>query len=148
MNVKRIASVLIIGIMLLLQGVPVMAQASTDPVQEIINGDNEIGITPCWQNVNSVSLNISLSNGTVGCVGIINAVTGTTSIVAKFTLERQTLFGWSTVETWDDSISGTRLVFSGTAPGSTGNTYRLSVTAVVVRNGLSETVSTSAEGKL
>ena len=147
MKVKRVVALFFIIIMLFAQGIPVSAQKAINDtgVIEIGIGDDFI-ITPDWVNVNNIRLNLSLSNGTINCVGVIDGVSGTTSISATFTLERKTLFGWSTVETWESSSNSSSLVFSGTASGSRGNTYRLSVVAVVVRNGNSETVRTSVEG--
>ncbi|SHF08187.1 hypothetical protein SAMN02745784_02752 [Tissierella praeacuta DSM 18095] len=45
----------------------------------------ETTITPQWQNTNDVKLDLYFINGKVECVGIINGISGTSSISAKVT---------------------------------------------------------------
>jgi len=136
------ATMFLLVMVFLTQGMFVSAQSA--PVE--FNSDF-IEIMPLWENVSSISLDLSYRNGNIGGVATIRGAAGTTSINATLTLERRTIFGtWTTVDTWTGSSNDTRLTVSGTAPGSRGVTYRLTVTATVVRNGVSETVTTSTQG--
>jgi hypothetical protein len=144
---KKIVALLLIGILLFTQGLSVSAltMPNDNKFIEIGIGDDFI-VTPDWINVNNISLDMFFSNGTVSCVGIISGAAGTTNIAATFTLEQRTSSGWSFVKSWDRSTTSSTLIFSDSASGSSGNTFRLSVVAVVIRNGVSETVRTSVEG--
>ena len=145
MKVKKGIALLFVAMILLTQSMPMVSAQSQSAVASV--NDGTIGFTPYWINVNDMSLDVYLENGNVVCVGTITGASGTTKIDATYTLERKTLFGWSSVTSWTKSSSNSTLLFSGSASGSTGNTYRLSVTAKVTRNGVTETVSTSVEGK-
>ena len=141
-NQKKLARLMIFGLALIMLAVPMSAQASQS-AEQILN-DYQI-VTPNWENVNNISLDLYFQNGQAKCVGIVRGAVGTTSINATFTLERRTLFGWSRVASWDRSSTTSTLTFHGAAAASRGNTYRFSVTATVVRNGVSETVTTSVQ---
>lgn len=60
----------------------------------------EITITPQWENTNDVKLDLYFINGKVECVGIINGISGTSSISATFKLERKGMLGWSLENAW------------------------------------------------
>ena len=64
-----------------------------------------------------------------------------------FKLERKRLFGWSLEKSWSKSSREESLSFFGTDAVTKGYTYRLSVTAKVTTNGVTETVTTSVQGK-
>ena len=90
----------------------------------------------------TLSLTFSSSKGAT-CYGKITGAAGTTSITnCTVTL---TDGDGNQVKSWNNlSATGTTLIFSKTASGVTqGETYTLSVTATVYRNGSSETVSDS-----
>ena len=100
-----------------------------------------------WTNTNDVKLDLYFVNGKAECVGIINRISGTSNISATFKLERKGLLGWSLVNSWSKSSKGESLSFFETNAVVKGYTYRLSVTAKVTGNGITETVNTSVEGK-
>lgn len=94
-----------------------------------------------------MKLDLYIVNGKAECVGIINGNSDTSNITATFKLERKRLLGWSLENSWSTSSKGTSLSFYETDAVAKGYTYRLSVTANVTANGVTETVNTSIEGK-
>lgn len=144
MIIKKVATLLVIGMLFLNQGVPVFAEVSPNVNQGVIL---VIPITPMWENTNDVVLDLYFENDKAECVGIINGISGTSNISATFKLERKSLFGWSLENSWSKSSRGESLSFFETDAVAKGYTYRLSVTAKVTVNGVTETVNTSVEGK-
>lgn len=144
MKIKKVAAFLVIGMLSLNQDIPVFAEVAPNLAQGIAV---ETPITPMWENTNDVRLDLYFVDGEAECVGIINGISGTSKISATFKLERKGLFGWSLVNSWSKSSNGDSLSFFETDAVSKGSTYRLSVTAKVTTNGVTETVSTSVDGE-
>jgi hypothetical protein len=108
-----------------------------------------IGIMPAWANINRISPELTISNGTASCSATVIGQPGTTSIRGTFQLQRRNTNGtWTVVRTWNSSANSSFLTWSGTNAVTAGNTYRLRCEVTVVRNGVSETaVVFSAERK-
>ena len=98
-------------------------------------------------NVNNIDLYLYFENREANCTGKIRALSDTTKIAATFKLEKKTSSGCLHVKSWSKSSSSSSLSYFETYAVSSGHTYRLSVTANVTRNGVTETVSTSGDGK-
>lgn len=144
MKIRRGVTFLIIGILFLNLSIPALAEKPSGVRQGI---GIEAPITPQWTNTNDVVLDLYFANGKAECVGIINGISGTSNISATFRLERKGLLGWSLENSWIKSSKGESLSFFETKAVTKGYIYRLSVTAKVTRNGVTETVNTSVEGK-
>ncbi|MDF2486139.1 MAG: hypothetical protein K0R46_2307 [Herbinix sp.] len=143
MKVKRLAAFLLGGTLFLAQSISAQAQMPSTALQGI---EGDVSISPQWTNVNDITLDLYFENGEAGCSGKIRALSGTTKISATFKLERKISSGWALEKSWGQSSSTDSLSFFGTDAVLPGYTYRLSVTADVTRNGMTETVSTSVEG--
>ena len=126
-------------------GVPTFAEVPISNVSQDVGV--KIPITPLWENTNDVKLDLYFANGKAECAGIINGISGTSNISATFKLERKGLLGWSLENSWSKSSKGESLSFFETEAVKKGYSYRFSVTAKVTRNGVTETVNTSVEGK-
>jgi len=144
MKIKRVATFLLIGMLFLNQGIPVFAEVSPNVARGVAV---ETPIIPMWENTNDVRLDLYFADGEAECVGIINGISGTSKISATFKLERKGLFGWSLENSWSKSSNGESLSFYETDAVSKGSTYRLSVTAKVTTDGVTETVNTSVDGE-
>ncbi|WP_312810194.1 hypothetical protein [Sedimentibacter sp.] len=144
MRIKKVAIFLLIGMLCFNQNIPVFAEVSPNVAKGVAI---ETPITPQWVNTNDVRLDLYFVNGKAECVGIINGISGTSNISATFKLERKGLLGWSLENSWSTSSKGASLSFYETDAVAKGYTYRLSVTARVTTNGVTETVNTFAEGK-
>lgn len=144
MRIKKLATFLLMGILFLNQSTTTFAEISPNETQDI---GTEISIAPLWENTNDVKLDLYFANSNAECVGIINGISGTSNISATFKLERKGLLGWSLEKSWNKSSKSDSLSFFETDAVAKGYTYRLSVTAKVTRNGVTETVNTSVEGK-
>lgn len=144
MKIKKMAIFLLIGMLFLNQNILAFAEMSPNVSQDI--GGVKVPITPQWINTNDVKLDLYFVNGKAECVGVINGISGTSNISATFKLERKGLLGWSLEKSWSKNSKGESLSFYETYAVTKG-TYRLSVTAKVTRNGVTETVNTSVEGK-
>ncbi len=143
MKLKKMIALLLGGILLLFQGVSVQAQEQTELSQVIIG---EGIVTPLWTNVNDITLNLYFSSGVAYCSGTIRGLSGTTNISATFKLERKVGSTWVFENAWGQTTSNSTLSFSNSDAVSSGYTYRLSVSANVTRNGVTEAVSSSVEG--
>lgn len=98
---------------------------------------------PYYTDTNRTQITLSFSSGKATCSGTITGKSGTTSITnCTVTL---TASNGDVIASWNNlSSTGTILAFTKTASDITkGETYTLSVTATVNRNGSSETVSDS-----
>lgn len=143
MKIKKLATFLFVGTLFLSQSISAQAQVSPIVFQGFAG---EVSISPQWINVNDITLDLYFENGEAGCSGIIRALSGTSKISATFKLERKISSGWALEKSWSKSSSTNSLSFFETDAVSSGYTYRLSVSANVIRNGVTETVSTSVEG--
>ncbi|WP_026476235.1 hypothetical protein [Alkaliphilus transvaalensis] len=141
MNFRKMLSLMIVGLFIISQSVLASTEVLTHESM-VTNGQSKIvEIAPLWLNINSITTSLSISNtGVASSSAIISGAKGTTSISAIYSLEKKSGNTWSTVRTWTDSTSATRLTFAESS-NVAGGTYRLSVTATVVRNGVSETVT-------
>lgn len=92
-----------------------------------------------WSNVNSISAVVSFSDNTAECYSSIVGVSGTTNISATFTLERKVNGSFTSVKSWTQTASSV-LTFTESYAVTKGYTYRLSVSANILRNGNSEKV--------
>ncbi len=143
MRKKKLVTFLLVGIFCLLQAsVPAHAQMQHNVFQGMAG---KVPISPQWTNVNDITLDLYFEKGEAGCTGKIRALSGTTKISATFKLERKTSSGWTLEKSWSRSSSTNSLSFFETYAVRSGNTYRLSVTADVTRNSVTETVSTSVD---
>jgi hypothetical protein len=103
-----------------------------------------VPISPLWTNTQSVTLNLSFSNGTANASGVILGQSNTASISASFSLKELNSSGsYVTTYTWPTKYAtGTLLTFSGSTSATQGKTYRLYVTAVVTNtSGSAESVT-------
>jgi hypothetical protein len=143
MKIKRLAAFLLIGMISLSQSV--FASAHMLP-NEVGGTGDKISVSPQWDHVNDITLDMYYENGKANCSGKIRALSGTTKISAVFKLERKTGSGWSFEKSWSKSSNFSTLSFFDTYSVPKGYTYRLSVTADVTRNGTTETVTSSVSG--
>lgn len=143
MKMKKLIVVILLGLISLSQLTFTSAQMLPS---ETIHMEDMITISPQWDNVNNIDLYLYFENSKANCSGLIRALSGTTKIAATFKLERKTSIGWTHVKSWIKSSSTSSLSFFETYAVSSGYTYRLSLTANVTRNGLTETISTSING--
>lgn len=134
---------MLVGMLSLIPSISANAQM---PPISIQGTEGVVSISPQWTNVNDITLDLYFENGEAGCSGKIRAVSGTTKISATFTLERKSGTNWVLEKSWRQSSSTDSLSFFETDAVAAGYTYRLSVTADVTRNGMTETVSTSVQG--
>lgn len=145
MKLKRLAAFILVGMISLSQSTVVSAQMLPTP-NEVKGVEDKLVISPQWDNVNDITLDMYYENGKANCSGKIRALSGTTKISATFKLERKTSTGWKFEKSWSKSVSTSTLSFYETYAVPSGYTYRLSVTADVTRNGLTETVTSSVSG--
>lgn len=99
-----------------------------------------------WQNVVSISANLSINNsGTATVSGSVIANPGTESITVNAVLERVNPNGTLTnIASWNGlRTNGNTWAWETTRSVVRGHDYRLTLTVTAVRNGVSETVSIS-----
>jgi hypothetical protein len=102
-----------------------------------------IGFEPLWSNVVFITASLQFNNGRGTLSGSVIANTGTTSITVNAVLERINANGTTThIQTWNNlRANGCIWEWHTTCLVVRGHAYRLTLTATVVRNGVSETVT-------
>ncbi|MCL2223723.1 MAG: hypothetical protein FWB96_02010 [Defluviitaleaceae bacterium] len=115
--------------------IPVAASTAVEPQAAYVT------IQPLWQNVNRANAVLTHTGTTAHCYVSITGLAGTTSIRATMQLSRVIGNSVSTVATWTQTVNGSRLVMNESARVTANGDYRLSVTATIVRNGVSENIS-------
>jgi hypothetical protein len=133
MKTKKIA-VLCLAVFMLVTAVPSASAAQS-------------GIAPFWTNTSTVTVSILLSGTSATCEAEVVGFPGTTSITGNMYLYKKNQNGTFTLlKSWlNQSVSGNVLEMSESYTVTGGVTYKLSVSAVVTRNGTSESVSNSVE---
>lgn len=96
-----------------------------------------------WINTALIDVTLSFDGSKAICGACVIGKVGVTEIAGKVTLEQKKSDGtYATVKTWDNLYADDYiLTFDGAYYVSKGYTYRLTITATVYRNGVSETVS-------
>jgi ABC-type antimicrobial peptide transport system permease subunit len=130
-------------VLLLMWPLPLSAYVPSQQVQVI-------DIEPFWENVAVIDSFLqfdSSGRGTLGGNVVGNA--GTTSITVNAVLVRVNADGTTThITAWNNLTTNERVWIWGTTHFVTrGHNYRLTLTATVVRNGVSETVSSSSTAR-
>lgn len=106
-----------------------------------------VEIEPLWANVATTSIGLNFNNkGRATMTGIIFGNPGTTRITANAVLERVNSNGTFThVASFNNLIANSDMwVWERHHYVARGHSYRLTITATVVRNGVSETISISS----
>ena len=100
---------------------------------------------PFWENASSILVDLQFTNGKGTLSTSVIGITGTTNINGSVVLERLNANGtYSRVTSWDNLRATGNIFLWGTDYYvARGHTYRMTVTATVIRNGISETISLS-----
>lgn len=93
----------------------------------VINNDNENPIEPCYVNISSCAVNLSISGIKAKCSA--NVQSGSSmNLKIKMELQKKKSSGYETVETWTSSKTGTFLTMSESRNINIFSDYRLKVT--------------------
>ena len=113
------------------------------PISAAMQNSEIVEFQPFWDTSTRVSPMLSGSGNTAFANVTITGRPGTTQILATITLSRVAPNGsLTTVRTWaNQGVSGSHFSFSGSNAVTSGNTYRLTVSANVTRDGVTEHVS-------
>jgi len=106
---------------------------------------SKVDIQPFWENASKVTVDLSIKDGKAVLSSVINGYSGVNKITANAVLERLNTNGtYTVIEQWDNlSIDSGKLTWTATRYVTKGYTYRLTLTAIVYKNGVGETVSGS-----
>jgi len=109
---------------------------------------NPIEVAPKYVHAAIVNAQLSFSGTTATCTGAATGKSGTTSITLYMTLQVKSANDrYTTIKAWPaEKTAAENAQMRKTQSVTRGCTYRLNVSAVVLRNGTSETVSKSTEG--
>lgn len=95
-------------------------------------------IVPLWENISSISCDLTF-DGTDGIgKGIAKGLSGTTKMSGTVTVYVQTSSGWEEVGSASNTVSGRSLSVSVDFEGETGEYYKAVFEITCVRNGVSE----------
>jgi len=142
MRVKKSGKYLaMVMVLVLFCAFPVPVKATlTTPAEEIQ--------ILAWENTSSILSGITFSGSTANCSCSVNGYSGTTNVSATYELQQKINGTFYTIKTWSASASRAYLDWSGSYSVSSGYTYRLYITALVTRNGTTETVNSSVTATL
>lgn len=93
----------------------------------VIDDNDEPGIMPMYTTIGTASCAVSISGITASCRASLSSKTST-SLKIKMELQKKKSSGYSTVETWTGSRTGTTLAVSGSRTINVLSTYRVKVT--------------------
>ena len=93
-----------------------------------------------WTNTASITLDMSISNGTITSKGTIRGNSGTSNIAATYTLEKLVSGKYTYVDSWSDSSSSFYFSNTHTTSNCTSGTYKLTVTGTVTKDGYAEPI--------
>ncbi len=140
MKSKRWLAMMLAAIALLNFGAFSLADSPTDGAEAFKP------IQRRWTNTASIRLGLSFSNGQANCTGSITGYSGTSKIVATFTLQRVNANGTlsNPIATWSNVTAESDMLLWSRSNSVSSGTYRLTVNAAVTR-GSTEYVSTYTE---
>ena len=146
---RRRVIVALCSAMLLISALPavsVQAQTEHEPIRAVAEQNvGYIEIAPFWQNIESITISPSFTNGR----GVIGAVVmgnpGTTRISVNVTLERVNSNGTAThITSWNNLVANSDIwMWEGIHFVVKGHNYRTTFRVTADRNGVSETVTVS-----
>ena len=145
---KRVITALC-SVMLLTSALPavvVQAQTEYEPVKTDLEQElGYIGIAPFWQNIASITIAPSFTNGKGVINGFVLGNPGTTRISVNVTLERVNPNGTTThITSWNNLVGHSDMwMWEGVHFVTRGHNYRTTLQVTAVRNGVSETVTVS-----
>ena len=123
--------------------VSVQAQTEHEPIQN--REARYMGIAPFWQNIVSIWIAPSFTNGRGVINGVVMGNPGTTRISVNVTLERVNPNGTTTnITSWNNLVANSDLwMWEGVHFVVRGHNYRTTFQVTALRNGVSETVTVS-----
>ena len=143
MRSKRVKMLCVAMWVLIMCALPLGAYASEHKVQEV-------GLEPFWGNSASISAFLHIdSSGRASVSGTVVGNPGTTSITVNATLVEVHANGaTSQVREWNNISTNERVwTWDASLFVARGREYRLTLTATVVNNGVSETVTHSSTAR-
>jgi len=143
---KKQKAIFFLCMVLLLSSImPMSAFAETRQVNSVQENSVERNSMLRWVNTAVVSVELSIVNGKANCAAIIIGNTGAESITGTAVLVRVNANGTTTpIHSWSNMrVNGNVWMWEAFQYVAKGHDYRLTITATVVRNGVSETVSVS-----
>lgn len=131
-SMKRLLSVVLTGLMLVVCALPVFAADEQESAEPIVPPTR-------YTVIRSKSASISVSGTTASCNAKLTAQSSAT-LTIKMTLQKKSGSTWSNVQSWTASKTGTLLTLSKTKSVTSGGTYRLKVTFSAGSESVSQTV--------
>jgi hypothetical protein len=93
-----------------------------------------------WTNTQTITLGMSLNNGTITSEGTVVGKSGTTNISVTYTLEKLVNNNYTYVDSWPASSTSIYLGKSNNTYNCTGGTYKLTVIGTVTKGGVVEDI--------
>ena len=124
-----------------LPSLPVQAQTLLEPIKT--HEVYEVEVVPFWQNIASIWIAPSFTNGRGVINGVVIANPGTTRISVNVILERVNPNGSTThITSWNNLVANGELwAWEGVHFVARGHYYRTTLQVTALRNGVSETVT-------
>lgn len=117
--------------------------STVSPCFAAIKEDADI-VSPMYNNVAGVSVNLSKSNGKVVITITVSGKSGTTFSSGEVALLKTSGSNTGLVKSWDRLYSNTATyVFTDSSTTATSGTYKVNFSIKALRNGVGETISGS-----
>lgn len=114
-----------------------LANVTANPVESAqVIVENEI--MPLWDNTAELSNNVYFYDGTGYIEVSVTGKSGTTYIEGTVTLYRKSGLTWQFVDSWSDSVSGTRLIMQEEFDATEGVKYKVVFEGEVTLGGTAE----------
>ena len=137
LNKKKYLTLILVAFLVFVPAFSTNAYAS--------NISNDISIEPRWQHASTAKLTLDLINPIKVSI-MIFGYTGTVFSNGILTLEKISGSNCGVVETWTGISSNTSVLqFNDTSDTPSVGTYRLTLTIIATRNGISEEIEVSKE---
>ncbi|MBQ8063244.1 MAG: hypothetical protein IJ230_04830 [Clostridia bacterium] len=131
-SMKRLLSIALTGLMLMLCVLPVFALEQQNPVEPTVPA------VP-YAVIRSNSASVSVSGTKASCFAKLTSQSSA-ALSIKMTLQKKSGSTWSNVQSWSASKTGTSLTLSKTKTVTSGGSYRLKVTFTAGSETVSQTV--------
>lgn len=131
-SMKRLLSVVLTGLMLVVCTLPVFAADEQESAEPIVPPTR-------YTVIRSKSASVSVSGTTASCYAKLTSQSSAT-LTIKMTLQKKSGSTWSNVQSWTASKTGTSLTMSKTKSVTSGGTYRLKVVFTAGSETVNQTV--------
>lgn len=138
---KKIAAIM--AVLVMVCALPMTSVHAEPELDEVITET----IVEEYSYTDKVTSILSFSGSTATCTSSVKGKNTCTKIVATQKLQKKTTWGWSNVETWNETVYDKNLTMTNTKTVTESGTYRVRIEAKVYSDSKSENVYANSANK-